>query len=178
MRAVLPSLSAILAIRSEIPRIGSVSSDLRNKKGKKKSRAYEGDEVFKISREVICSTTEEGRVVLSALTGRYAFNSFTKYLTGPIVTHLVMLNPNLSPSVFSIASRVLLSMLLALPQMSPTSVSSDRSLHDHVMRQVQAVCTSLSSGRNSMSKSLNLVIGATIAAPKHVCLTPHLNIPD
>ena len=45
----------------------------KSRKGKKRARGYEGDEIFQ-TREVICATKEDGDAVLCALDGRN-FNS-------------------------------------------------------------------------------------------------------
>jgi hypothetical protein len=62
----------VLATQSEVRRtddlIGSSGAG-KNKKGKKRARGYEGDEVFKVTREVICSTREDGEVLIAALNG-------------------------------------------------------------------------------------------------------------
>jgi len=41
----------------------------QNKKSKKRRRNYEGDEVFRLSKSVICSSLAEGEVILYALDG-------------------------------------------------------------------------------------------------------------
>lgn len=65
VRATLPLLAALLSTR---PQAGSENEQTfgqsRSKKGKKRARGYEGDEVFKVGREVICSTVEEGDILL------------------------------------------------------------------------------------------------------------------
>jgi hypothetical protein len=71
-RAILPSLSTVLAVRSE------VTSDSGNlgfvkKKDRKRLRGYEGAELFNPSREAICRTIEEGDVVLTALNGLFSY---------------------------------------------------------------------------------------------------------
>jgi hypothetical protein len=60
----LPSLSIFLATHSEVQHGDTVGS---SKKGKKRARGYEGDEVFRLSKEVICPMVDDGRVVLTAL---------------------------------------------------------------------------------------------------------------
>jgi hypothetical protein len=69
-RAILPSISVILGIRSDVPISDNTGLGSRSKRGKKRGRAYEGSEVFKVSREMIFSTNEEGNVLLAALNGR------------------------------------------------------------------------------------------------------------
>lgn len=78
--------------------------------------------------------------------------------------HLLLRNPNLASPLQSISCRLLLSVLFALPQLLPASLSPDLSLHEKVLKKVQSITADLSSGTTSvMSKSLGLVIGASIA---------------
>ncbi|KAJ7129455.1 rRNA processing/ribosome biogenesis-domain-containing protein [Mycena epipterygia] len=145
-RAILPLISLVLAKQVDI-RDAETDVPGRSKKSKKRAREFEGDEVFKVSREVVCSTVEDGNVLLSAFA----------------VTRLVLHNPNLSSTVQSISSRVILSILLALPQMSPASLSSDPKLHSLVLARVQELSTELGAGSTGgMSKSLGLVLGASL----------------
>ncbi|KAH9939977.1 rRNA processing/ribosome biogenesis-domain-containing protein [Amylocystis lapponica] len=143
-RAILPSLTVVLATQSQIEHDAeqSVGRDKR-KKGKKRARGYEGDEVFKVAREVICPSTEEGEVLLAA----------TDALT------LVMQNTPLAPAVYSVASRILLSIQIALPQMSPSLLSPDGALHQALSDKIRVACLELASGTSSeMSKSMGLVM--------------------
>ncbi|KAF5387632.1 hypothetical protein D9615_000575 [Tricholomella constricta] len=147
-KAVLPSLSIILATPSDVQRTEvSVAASQKSRKGKKRARGYEGDEVFKLSRDVICPGSDEGRVLLITLE----------------VMRLLLRNPNLSPALQSISARVLLSMLLALPQISPASLSPDLKFHNNLLQSLQSVNTELGSGSTSvMSKSLGLIVRATL----------------
>jgi hypothetical protein len=76
-KAVLPSITTVLAERPHPQRGDSASG---NKKAKKRARGFEGDEVFKISREVVFPTAEDGNVALAALGGQSLHNVST--LTG------------------------------------------------------------------------------------------------
>lgn len=81
---------------------------------------------------------------------------------------LLLRNPNLSPALQSISSRVLLSILLALPQMSPTSLSPDPSFHKELLQLVHKINTELGSGTTSvMAKSLGLIVRATISGEEY-----------
>jgi hypothetical protein len=82
---------------------------------------------------------------------------------------LVLRKLHLAPAIHSIASRVLLSMLLILPQISPASLSWDLTLHGQVFAKVHELCFELGSGTSTMSKSLGLVISAgVIDGSEHV----------
>ncbi|KAG6821542.1 hypothetical protein H0H93_000051 [Arthromyces matolae] len=140
-KAVLPSLSILLVAPSETQT--TEESSQSSKKGKKRARGYEGDEVFRLTKELICPGPIEGKVLLSALE----------------VVRLVLRNPNLSPAMQSISARVLLSILLALPELSPASLSTEPKLHTDLLQLVKTINTELGSGTSSvMSKSLGLVL--------------------
>jgi hypothetical protein len=113
--------SVILAIRSDVPTSDNTGFGSRSKRGKKRGRAYEGGEVFKVAREVICSTTEEGDVLLAALNGRInlPLKHRARYLMCLLAIEVVLRNPNLSPALASVTSRLLLSILLALHNCHP-----------------------------------------------------------
>jgi hypothetical protein len=61
------SLIPLLSTRSDAY-MGETSSG-QSKKGRKRRRDYEGDVVFKLSKDVICSSIAEGNVILCALDG-------------------------------------------------------------------------------------------------------------
>jgi hypothetical protein len=69
-KAVLPLITVILSSPSDSQHFESISvKSSKGKKGRKRARDYEGDEVFKLSREVICPTIDEGEVLLTAIEG-------------------------------------------------------------------------------------------------------------
>lgn len=67
-RAVLPILTPLLALQSQAGRDEDGAQGSKGRKGKKRARNYEGDELFK-SREVVCPTQNDGSAVLNALDG-------------------------------------------------------------------------------------------------------------
>ncbi|KAF8897738.1 rRNA processing/ribosome biogenesis-domain-containing protein [Infundibulicybe gibba] len=108
-------------------------------------RGYEGDEVFRIGREIICPTVCDGDVLLKSL---------------KVILRHLQRNPELPPAMVSISSRVLLSILLSLPQLAPGSISRDLSLHSKLLQKVQAMVIDLGAGtRGAMSESLGLIMG-------------------
>ncbi|TFK43691.1 rRNA processing/ribosome biogenesis-domain-containing protein [Crucibulum laeve] len=142
-KAVLPSLSVVLTSAPDAPSLYGNVMSTKDKKGKKKARNYEGEEVFKVSREVVCQTSDDGKVLLAALRA----------------IELLLHNPNLSAALHSLTSRILLAMLLALPKMSPALLSVDPSLYSVVYQRVQTICIELSIGTTSvMGKGLPLII--------------------
>jgi hypothetical protein len=70
-KSILPSLTVVLATQSEVHTDDTVGSSTagKNKKGKKRARGYEGDEVFKVTREVVCPMRKDGEVLIAALDG-------------------------------------------------------------------------------------------------------------
>ncbi|KAI0939408.1 hypothetical protein AcW1_004463 [Taiwanofungus camphoratus] len=142
-RAILPSLTRILATESKVQADLKEAKGSKNKKGKKRTRGYEGDELFKAAREVLCPTPEEGQLLLTALDALAA----------------VFRKAQLMPVVHSIATRVLLSIYISLPQIPPALLSPDVDLHRRLYVNIRNVCVRLASGSSAMmSKSLGLVI--------------------
>lgn len=69
-RAILPSLAVILSPVSHVAEsTDQTALKGRGRKGKKRARGYEGDEVFKVTREINCPTPDDGGVLISALRG-------------------------------------------------------------------------------------------------------------
>ncbi|TFK55557.1 hypothetical protein OE88DRAFT_1672300 [Heliocybe sulcata] len=155
VRAILPSLAQVLLERSDQlqAEVGDVK---KSRKGKKRQRGYEGDELFKVGREVICQSGAEGEVVLAALDA----------------LQVLLRNSHLSPAVQSLSGRILLSMLLSLPQIPKTLLSPDATLHGKVLSKVQGLCIELGVGTTStMNKSLGLVVrGLAVDGSDTVCI--------
>ncbi|KZT29266.1 hypothetical protein NEOLEDRAFT_1127941 [Neolentinus lepideus HHB14362 ss-1] len=141
VRAILPSLAHILLERSAAEADGGANK--KSRKGKKRARGYEGDELFQVAREVICPGVVDGEVVLATLDA----------------SQVLLRNPHLFSAVQSISGRILLSMLLSLPQIPKNLLSPDSTLHGKVLSKVQDLCIELGMGTtSSMSKSLGLVV--------------------
>lgn len=140
-RAVLPSITTVLFTTSSREDDGTLSS--RSKRSKKRARNFEGEEVFKASRNVICPTFLHGRVLLVAL---------------DVIRDCVR-NPSLSPAVHSTVSRLILSIALALPQIPPALLSPDPSLFERVYKQVRSLSVEIGTWSSSaMSRSLPLLL--------------------
>lgn len=70
-----------------------------------------------------------------------------------------MLNADLAPSTYSLANRVLLSILLSLPSIPPSTLSSDLSFHGNVIKKVRDMCVEGVQGTShAMSKGTGLVL--------------------
>ncbi|KAI0832574.1 rRNA processing/ribosome biogenesis-domain-containing protein [Trametes gibbosa] len=146
-RATLPLLTVILSKRSEADGENEQpASQGRSKKGRKRARGYEGDEVFKVGREIVCATAEEGDILLAALD----------------VMENLLLRTQVSPPVRSIASRLLLAIYAALPQLPPAILSSDLSLHPRLYSKLQMACVHLAIGVASItSKALGIMLSVS-----------------
>ena len=71
-RATMRYLAVILSQRSQGAGDSEAkTSQAQNRKGKKRARGYEGDEVFKLGREVVCSTVDDGQLLLTAVDGTF-----------------------------------------------------------------------------------------------------------
>jgi len=110
-------------------------------------------------REVCCSRP---LAVCSRL-----FHSVSRDRKALLVTQLLLRNSNLPPAMVSLSSRILLSIIFSLPQVSPASLSPDLSLHSKVLELAHTVSAVIASGTTSMmNKSLGLMIVASIADGK------------
>ena len=91
-RAVLPAIAEVLSHKADFHAESDVSVGIgKNRKGKKRARGYEGDEMFKVTRTVICSTQEDGDVILAVLDGEEDLRirqtrSLTCLCSSPVVT--------------------------------------------------------------------------------------------
>ncbi|KZT72556.1 hypothetical protein DAEQUDRAFT_704985 [Daedalea quercina L-15889] len=143
-RAVVPSLAVLLSTKSQGQQdVGIAISKTKSRKGKKRARGYEGDEVFSITADVICTGKADGELLLASID----------------VIRLVLRNSQLPPAVHSLLHRVLLAVYVSLPQVQPALVSSDLALHGIVYEKVRMACVEQASGTsNVLSKSLGLVI--------------------
>ncbi|KAJ8086825.1 hypothetical protein PM082_005650 [Marasmius tenuissimus] len=117
----------------------------KSRKGKKRARGYEGDEVFKTSISVICPSIVEGKVLLTACD----------------VLQKLLRNSDVSPAIHSLACRVVLAAVLHLPQLATGLVSPDPQVYQQLVKRLQSLAMELSEGTTSaMGKSLSLVIHA------------------
>ncbi|RPD67014.1 hypothetical protein L226DRAFT_477086 [Lentinus tigrinus ALCF2SS1-7] len=146
-RSVMPFLSVVLSKRSTSSGDDEQGAGQgRSKKSKKRTRGYEGDEVFKVGREVVCTTANEGEVLLASVD----------------VLESLLLRTPVNPPVHSIASRLCLSVYASLPQLPPVMLSPDLSLHSRLSAKLQRVCVNLAIGTTStMSKSLGLLLSVS-----------------
>ncbi|EJD01578.1 uncharacterized protein FOMMEDRAFT_142163 [Fomitiporia mediterranea MF3/22] len=143
IKANLPAIATLLSQKAVEE--SSTTGDIGTKKGKKRARNYEGDEVFKVSRDTLCETIEDTELVVASLDAL------------PFLLRV----PNIPAYLQSLSSRLLLSLLLALPKLSASSVARDPNIKDEVLRRVKSMCVEFASGSSAvLCKSLPLVVGA------------------
>jgi hypothetical protein len=70
VKSLLPIIAALLPRKSDIQQQLQEYSTAASKKGKKRTRGYEGDEIFKVGVGVLCPTLEDGEIVEAALDGK------------------------------------------------------------------------------------------------------------
>ena len=67
IKAILPCLTSILSEKK--PADDQNRANSSSKKGKKRVQGYEGDEIFKAGRDVLCGSNVEAEGILAALDG-------------------------------------------------------------------------------------------------------------
>lgn len=78
-KAILPHLTVLLDHKSDvIQQIEESPATTSSKKGKKRARGYEGDEVFNVGRSVLCPAEEDRGIVLGSLDSK-DFALYVKY---------------------------------------------------------------------------------------------------
>ncbi|EEB98278.1 hypothetical protein MPER_02242, partial [Moniliophthora perniciosa FA553] len=81
------------------------------------------------------------------------------------VMHKLLQISEISPALHSLACRVILSVMLHLPQMSPSLVSADVQMYHKLVKRIRHLALELSEGTTSaMGKSLGLVVRALSTA--------------
>ncbi|KDR83920.1 hypothetical protein GALMADRAFT_54559 [Galerina marginata CBS 339.88] len=146
-KAVLPSITKILVSSSSEGGAENEPSSGKSRNGKKRARNYEGDEVFKTTRLVIYPTEEEGEACLISLD----------------VIQSLFRNPNLASAAQSIIARVIIAILISLPRMAPSSLSSDPTFMQLISDKMENFSFIIGSGTTSvMSKTLPFVIEAAL----------------
>ncbi|KAH7930701.1 hypothetical protein BV22DRAFT_1000146 [Leucogyrophana mollusca] len=156
VKAILPSITPLLSTQSEVQQSVETNTS-QSKKGKKRRREYEGDEVFKLSKGVVCPTKEDGEVA--------------------IALQVSLRNSQLTPAIHSLASRVLLSISLTLPIVAPSSISPHPTLHGQLLGKVAEMCVELGRGTTSaMSKSLGLALSGITIDGSDYALTSSMHL--
>ena len=124
VRAILPKLAVVLSNRSQSGAEGEQASGQgRSKKGRRRARGYEGDEVFKVGREIVCVTAEEGTALLVSLDREVAVLHVTFQATdfGVVSTSTRMpLEPSSGPRASTLDCIQTLARDLRLSPTAPT----------------------------------------------------------
>ncbi|KAL1708625.1 rRNA processing/ribosome biogenesis-domain-containing protein [Schizophyllum commune] len=149
-RASIPQLTILLsrdALTDSSPQ-STTTPSTTTKKGKKRARGFEGDESLRLTRTVACPTPDDAAALLSAL---------------DVVRYLLHAG-ELAPMLRSIASRVLLSVHLALPGMALGAVAGDLAVYGRVVERVQKMVVEVGAGSSSaMGKGLPLAMKGILA---------------
>ncbi|KAJ8515231.1 hypothetical protein ONZ45_g7310 [Pleurotus djamor] len=149
-KVLLPHLTPILNDRDGA---AELTDGTATKKGKKKAKEFEGDSALRSQRSLTYPSIVEGQVALQTLDA----------------LQLLLHNPDLGGTVHSISSRVLLSLLLKLPQVAPSVLSPDLAFHGVFYRKVEQTCTLLAVGTSSvMSRSVPMVIKSSLSSAGNV----------
>ncbi|KAJ3892096.1 rRNA processing/ribosome biogenesis-domain-containing protein [Lentinula edodes] len=143
-RIALLNLMVILPSQTDVQNgMAQTGGTNKSKKGRKRARNYEGDELFKASGDVI-------------------FLVITLQLIALLVLRLLLQNANVTPALHSMASRVILAISLELPQMTPATLSPDPHAYHALVQKIRDTAVQLGSSTTSaMSQSLNLVLSTT-----------------
>lgn len=145
VKNILLSLMPLLPTQSDA--YSGETGSGQSKKGRKRRRDYESDEVFKLSKDVICSSIAEGNAILCALDA----------------LQVAMRGAEMQSAIRSLACRAMLSSSLSLTAMPRSSLSQDVHLHSLVHAKVNRMCLELARGTTSaMSRSLSLVLRSTV----------------
>ncbi|KAJ3813902.1 rRNA processing/ribosome biogenesis-domain-containing protein [Lentinula aff. lateritia] len=146
-RIALSNLMVILPSQTDVQNsMAQTDGTIKGKKGRKRARNYEGDELFKASGDVICPTIDDVKSLLISCD----------------VLRLLLQNANVTPALHLMASRVILAISLELPQMTPATLSPYPHACHALVQKIRDTAVQLGSSTTSaMSQSLNLVLSAT-----------------
>lgn len=162
VRAVVPYLTKPILPQLEMK--ASETADVSGsskRKGKKRARGYEGDEVFRTSPDVLFGSSHEKRVVMLSFEGRYSpFCLVSRGGVEPsLALRLLLMDTGISTEVYSVSSRLLLSLCLHLSRLPPSLVSKDLTFHNELSSKLQTSCLELVSTKYVASgRTLPLLI--------------------
>ena len=75
LKTILPALASLLPDKATVDKSGPVA-EMNGKKGKKRAREFEGDEVFKARRNILCQNAAENEIVIASLEGMLILHYF------------------------------------------------------------------------------------------------------
>lgn len=108
---------------------GSAGS-AKSRKAKKRARGYEGDEVFKMTRSVICPAQEDGEVILATLDGEHLIYSLCTESLNIVAFSTSSTAENwtsVPTSTFIVCTNIPLSVSVSSPHPSFATVAGSRS---------------------------------------------------
>ncbi|KAF8631610.1 hypothetical protein AX15_002357 [Amanita polypyramis BW_CC] len=140
VKSILPLLTIIFSHPSGPSKANDRIPFMR--KGKKRNRNLEGDEILKTTREILCPTAEDELSLLTALE----------------VLKRLWQNPNLSAQMQSVLARSLIALHLSLPRFPRALLSVNPSFHAQLSKKIQDNVLEISSGTSNISgRSLRLI---------------------
>ena len=94
-----------------------------------------------------------------------------------VVVQQVLQSTSVSPSIQSLAGRIMLALFTSLPQIPPNLLSYDLSLHSQLSTKLQKGCITFASGASgNMSKSLGLLLSASTSADSSASSVSHFTL--
>ncbi|KAF9646174.1 hypothetical protein BDM02DRAFT_3100296, partial [Thelephora ganbajun] len=144
VRAIIPYLTKPILPQLETRNVEVTDAGGSSKrKGKKRARGYEGDEVFKTNPGVLLAWPHEERVVMLSIEA----------------LRLLSRDTGISPEVYSVSSRLLLSLFLHLSRLPPSLISKDLTFHNKLSSKLQNVCIELASTKSAaLGRALPLLM--------------------
>ena len=168
LRLIFPIIASILPNSQQADR---EDSTLTSKKGKKRVRGYEGEEILRRGQEYTLRNYEERQVAVEALKSR-CFYRFLKgsSQTAPLALPTLLQNPSVSAPLRSLAARLVISLSLTLPQISSASLSPDPKFYNALIDVVHIASKQISHGTSgTLSKILPLIIRQLDLVDNQVC---------
>lgn len=161
VRAVIPSLTKSILPRPEMNNAEATDVNGSSKrKGKKRIRGYEGDEVLKSNPRVLLDSRDEEQVVMLSIEGSGSRSlSLSRSPEYHIALQSLLRDAGISPEVYSLSSRLLLSLFLHLSRIPPPLVSKDLTFHNELSSKLQQVCIELASTKSvALGRALPLLM--------------------
>ena len=142
---LIPSKTSITG-SSQANAATGTSGIARKKRGKQRARTFEGDEVLLSGgKPAICPTRESVDILLLSLEGAYLIALLVCLAIEQTSTglDLILPLPHLPASLHSIGCRLLVSIILNLPSLPPSTISSDPSVYTELHRALLRVSRGL-----------------------------------
>lgn len=167
MKSLLAILTTLLPHKSVAQQQLEETFTATSRKGRKRTRGYEGDEVFKVGVSVLCPTLEDCELVETALEGRQQLKCTMPYLTVYVeALDPLLSNPHLSAPVRTLSGQLLIFLLLEVPRQSPSAISHDLSFHGRLHARLLSLCNRhvVAGSSGWINSAVGLVVNATCGA--------------